>query len=264
MIMKKILKLAVYSIVAMVALSSCSDSDDYPSQKDIETKIIGKWKEIVNDGMEVLTNDRLVKTFITKQEGTYSTSRYFEGEHVWQNKLMFKYEVKENNLYESFVYEDEPSKIKSKITSIDENKLCENDYEYLIDGEYVPVKMSNTFQKVTVDYSKDIIGMWEGVEMTGEETFGDINHRIEYKADGTYTYYDKDGDSWKPSTDVDNEYNIDGDWLTSRWRVMPGADYDYESWDIIQMKNGIMKWSGLREKTDHTRYTATFTWKKVQ
>ena len=77
--MKKILKLAVYSIVAMVALSSCSDSDDYPSQKDIETKIIGKWKEIVNDGMEVLTNDRLVKTFITKQEGTYSTSRYFEG-----------------------------------------------------------------------------------------------------------------------------------------------------------------------------------------
>lgn len=261
--MEKILKLAIYGIVAIVTLSSCSESDDSPSQKEIETKIIGKWKKIVNDGTDVLTNNRLVKTFFTNKEGTYSTSRYFEGQYLWQNKLKFQYEVKGSDLYESFVDKDKSSKIRSRITSIDENKLCEDDYG-LIGDEYVPIKMSTIFQKVTADYSKDIIGTWEGVEMTGEETFGDINHRIEYKADGTYTYYDKYGDSWKPSTDVDNEYNIDGDWLTSRWRVMPGADYDYESWDIIQMNNGIMKWSGLREKTDHTRYTATFTWKKVQ
>ena len=34
--------------------------------------------------------------------------------------------------------------------------------------------------------------------MTGDETYGDANHRIEYKADGTYTYYEKDGESWVP------------------------------------------------------------------
>ena len=118
--------------------------------------------------------------------------------------------------------------------------------------------------EVTADYSQDIIGMWEGVEMTGDETYGDANHRIEYKADGTYTYYDKVGDSWVPSKNAGNEYNVDGDWLATRWQPTEGADYEYEWWDINEIKDGTMKWSALREKGDGTRYTTTFTWKKIQ
>ena len=34
--------------------------------------------------------------------------------------------------------------------------------------------------KITADYSKDIIGLWEGVEMTGESTHGTADHRWEY------------------------------------------------------------------------------------
>ena len=100
--------------------------------------------------------------------------------------------------------------------------------------------------------------------MTGDETYGDANHRIEYKADGTFTYYDKVGENWVPSENVDNEYNIDGDWLATRWRPTAGAGYEYEWWDINEIKDGTMKWSALREKEDGTRYTTTFTWKKVQ
>ena len=77
-------------------------------------------------------------------------------------------------------------------------------------------------------------------------------------------YYDKDGDDWKLSEDVDNEYNVDGDWLASRWRPKAGADYEYEWWDIDEIKDGTMKWSALREKENGTRYTTTFTWKKIQ
>ena len=40
--MKGILKLVVFGIAAIAALSSCSKNEDVPSQKDIETKIIGK------------------------------------------------------------------------------------------------------------------------------------------------------------------------------------------------------------------------------
>ena len=100
--------------------------------------------------------------------------------------------------------------------------------------------------------------------MTGDETYGDANHRIEYKADGTYVYYDKDGNDWKLSEDVDNEYNVDGDWLASRWRPKAGEEFEYEWWDIDEIKDGTMKWSALREKGDGTRYTTTFTWKKIQ
>ena len=75
-------------------------------------------------------------------------------------------------------------------------------------------------------------------------------------------YYNKDGDDWKLSEDVDNEYNVDGDWLATRW--CPAAGAEYEWWDIAEIKDGTMKWPALREKEDGTRYTTTFTWKKIQ
>ena len=259
--MKRILKLAVFGIAAIAAFSSCSKNEDVPSQKDIETKIIGKWKETIKNGEDVLTNGRLINTFFTNQRGTHSTSRYIGGVYIWSNRTPFQYEINGNDLCES----SERGKIISKITSIDENKFCENVYKYVyLDGSEQSVNDNLTFQKVTADYSQDIIGMWEGVEMTGEETYGDANHRIEYKTDGTYVYYDKDGDNWKSSENVDNEYNVDGDWLATRWRPAAGADYEYEWWDIAEIKDGTMKWSALREKGDKTRYTTTFTWKKIQ
>ena len=259
--MKRILKLAVFGIAAIAAFSSCSKNEDVPSQKDIETKIIGRWKQISKNGKEDLTNNRIIKTFYSNHTATESSSRYFDGVYFWRNKAPFQYEVKGNELIESL---EEPSmKVFSKITSIDEIKLCETVYKIIPSGQELSLNDNLTAQKVTADYSEAIIGMWEGVEMTGDETYGDANHRIEYKADGTYTYYDKVGDSWVPSKNAGNEYNVDGDWLATRWQPTEGADYEYEWWDIVEIKDGTMKWSALREKGDGTRYTTTFTWKKV-
>lgn len=261
--MKRILKLAVFGIAAIAALSSCSKNEDVPSQKDIETKIIGKWKQTIMNGTEVLTNDRLIKTFFSNHTETESSSRYFNGVYIWFNKAPFQYEVKGNELTERS--EETSLMMVSKVTSIDETELCDNAYKCITpEGKELSENINATFHKVTADYSQDIIGMWEGVEMTGDETYGDANHRIEYKADGTYVYYDKDGDDWKLSEDVDNEYNVDGDWLASRWRPKAGEDFEYEWWDIVEIKDGMMKWSALREKGDGTRYTTTFTWKKIK
>ena len=234
-----------------------------PTQEEIETKIIGKWKETIKNGEDVLTNIRIVKSFYSNHAETQSSSRYIDGVYVWFNKAPFRYEVKGNELIESS--EETSLMLASKITAIDDTELRNNAYKCITpECKELSVNINTTFQKVTADYSQDIIGMWEGVEMTGDETYGDANHRIEYKADGTYVYYDKDGDDWKLSEDVDNEYNVDGDWLASRWRPKAGEDFEYEWWDIVEIKDGTMKWSALREKGDKTRYTTTFTWKKVQ
>ncbi|MCQ2059052.1 MAG: hypothetical protein MJY71_04375 [Bacteroidaceae bacterium] len=261
--MKRILKLAVFGIAAIAAFSSCSKNEDVPSQKDIETKIIGKWKEASINGKDALTNNRIVKTFVSNQGGNHSMSmsRYFDGKYRWSNKIPFECEIKGNDICESYTG---MVKVFAKVTFIDETKLDENVYKRITpEGKELSENTNATFQKVTADYSQDIIGMWEGVEMTGDETYGDANHRIEYKADGTYTYYDKVGDSWVPSKNAGNEYNVDGDWLATRWQPTEGADYEYEWWDIVEIKDGTMKWSALREKEDGTRYTTTFTWKKV-
>ena len=70
--MKRILKLAVFGIAAIAALSSCSKNEDVPSQKDIETKIIGKWKQIAIDGKDIVTNVRVLKAFNANHSGIYS------------------------------------------------------------------------------------------------------------------------------------------------------------------------------------------------
>ena len=260
--MKRILKLAVFGIAAIAAFSSCSKNEDVPSQKDIETKIIGKWKQTLQDGTDIVTNNKIVKTFYSNHAETESSSRYFNGVYIWFNKAPFRYEVKGNELTERS--EETSMMMILKVTSIDETELCDNGYKCITpEGKEISKNINATYQKVTADYSQDIIGMWEGVEMTGEETYGDANHRIYYKEDGTYTYYDKVGDSWVPSKNAGNEYNVDGDWLATRWQPTEGADYEYEWWDIDEIKDGTMKWSALRENGDKTRYTTTFTWKKV-
>ena len=214
------------------------------------------------NGEEDLTNNKVVKTFLSNNKCTHSTSRYYNGEFIWQNKVPHQYEIKGNELTENFG-EDGTLRL-SKVTSINEATLCYHSYKIITpEGGEKAENANCNFHKVTADYSQDIIGMWEGVEMTGDETYGDANHRIEYKADGTYTYYDKVGDSWVPSKNAGNEYNVDGDWLATRWQPTEGADYEYEWWDIDEITDGTMKWSALREKGDKTRYTTTFTWKKV-
>ena len=42
------------------------------------------------------------------------------------------------------------------------------------------------FEKVTADYSADILGTWEGQVTSEQDTYGDgQKHRWEFKADGT-------------------------------------------------------------------------------
>ena len=260
--MKGILKLAVYGIAAIAALSSCSKNEDVPSQKDIETKIIGRWKKMKQDGKDAVTNKRTIWSFNNDGKGTLSVADQKEGDimFIWDNKEPIQYSIQGNvvNIISPSVERT------SDIPSISDSQMTMHVTNVISHGADIKVDYVGEYSKVTADYSQTIIGLWEGVEMTGDETYGDANHRIEYKADGTYTYYNKVGESWVSSKNAGNEYNVDGDWLATRWQPTEGADYEYEWWDIDEIKDGTMKWSALREKGDGTRYTTTFTWKKIQ
>lgn len=119
------------------------------------------------------------------------------------------------------------------------------------------------FVKVTKDFSRDIVGMWEGVEVTGEETYGGAEARNEYMEDGSYRYYEKNDGEWMLSKDFGNEYYVDGDWLATRWSFSFGEDNTCEWWDLEYIEGENMKWSALREKEDGTRFYTTFTWKRT-
>jgi hypothetical protein len=121
------------------------------------------------------------------------------------------------------------------------------------------------YAKVNVDYSEAILGTWEGKVTSSEGSEYDDGelHRWEYKADGTYVYYVKDGDNWVPyATNTLNEYFVDGTLLCTRW--IDNEKENREWWEIASIKDGVMKWKALRQKEDGSTYTATFEMKKVQ
>lgn len=274
--MKTTNKFLALAMMAMAMFfNSCSEDDDPvgPSQQEIETKIVGKWKSVTNEGKETLTNERFIETYEIGGTGFVSSCNVHPvtKEMGWINKKAVSYTIsgsyvavkdnmdgtqEGNPVGDGSMLAPEPIENKQQILSIDNNKMSVS----RLDGEVLI-----NFEKVTVDYSQDIIGMWEGVEMTGPETYGDAHHRIHYKADGTYEYFSLEDGQWVALEDEFEEWNVDGDWLATRWQNKDSDVVNYEWWDIDYIKDGIMKWSALREdaKTGK-RFTTTFTWKKIE
>lgn len=261
--MKKLIKLALAGLAVAASLASCQ-KDGTPSQKELETKIIGKWKLSHNDGKESLTNSKAVWTFGNNEKGTVSLSMYIPDAEMWMwlNRASTDYQISGNNITLSL-----PTvKHFISVGSVNDRKM-ELTIEKSVDNR--GQKADNitarncSFTKITADCANDILGIWEGVEMTGDETYGNAQARILYRADGTYIYYRKYADVWFPSDDVCCEFNVDGDWLATRWQAEEGGEYKYEWWDIDEIRDGRMKWSALRERADGSRYSTTFTWKKV-
>ena len=266
--------LASVMLAATAGLTTaCTSNDDNPatpsgpSESVIKEKILGKWKRVKEDGEERGTNNRGVLTYFADGKMTYSRSSfsdYWTG-YKWYNENPFTYVVSGNVVTREGVEENgRVRKTFEEVAVLSDSEMKLICTGYLMDGQSYSRYKVNEFKRVAVDYSEDIIGTWEGVEMTGDETYGNADARIAYLPDGTYRYYQKnDRGEWELKAGQEmSEYNVDGDWLATRWQEA-GGEMNYEWWDIDEIKDGQMKWSALREREDGTRFTTTFTWKKV-
>ena len=141
-----------------------------------------------------------------------------------------------------------------------------SDWTVYEDGEkiYQEAYGKERYDRITADYSQDILGTWEGKVTSAEDehTDGEM-HRWEYKADGTYAYYNKVGTEWVANNDVLAEYFVDGTLLCTRWKKTADSEELREWWEIT-IENGVMKWTALRKKADGSTYTATFEMTKVK
>ncbi len=254
--------------------TACTSNDDNPatpsgpSESVIKEKILGKWKRVKEDGEERVTNNRVVLTYFADGKMTYSRSSYSDywTGYKWYNENPFTYVVSGNVVTREGVEENgRVRKTFEEVAVLSDSEMKLICTGYLMDGQSYSRYKVNEFKRVAVDYSEDIIGTWEGVEMTGDETYGNADARIAYLPDGTYRYYQKnDRGEWEVKAGQEvSEYNVDGDWLATRWQEK-GGEMNYEWWDIDEIKDGQMKWSALREREDGTRFTTTFTWRKVE
>ena len=189
---------------------------------NIPEKILGKWMYADTDGQPTLTNKKAIYTFVSDTKALMSASlnSHPEAGTQWIDQLeadvvisgnkmtLVNHPDKQTTMVEEFI-----------ITDINDSEFNANrKITITADGAVViSVEQVVRFTKVISDYRTDIIGTWEGHCTSEGSVFDDgQEHRWQYKADGTYVYYVKDGNDWVPSENTLNEYFVDAGWTTSR------------------------------------------------
>jgi len=262
------LMLSAIIICGASVFTSCSKEDN-PVTPDLNVaeKIIGKWITAESDGKALPTNEKIVFDIVSPTEAYVSLSiqdRTAE-DTPWRDREEVDVEIIGNDIILS--HSPKPGMtvmVELYIDSItDATLIAKRTVTIRQDGGLVKsTENMIRYEKLDKDYSADIVGIWEGQISSEQDTYGDgLQHRWEYKADGTYVYYVKDGDNWVPSANTLNEYFVAGKLLCMRW-VNAGTELR-EWWEIESIENGVMKWKALRQKEDGSTYTATFEMKKV-
>lgn len=247
----KFLALATMS-VTMVFASCSKDNDDnpaVPTQQEIETKIIGKWKRQIENGKPVPTNVSTVLTFAKDGQSSHSFYYYDEANKrgVMVAHSPFEFTITGNELRERELRTSYYSDVVfyADITAINDKELCLYNKKRTYDGKEEVTDDHRTYTRVTADYSKDIIGLWRGVD-SENDLHGGSHHYWAYREDGTYTYFTQNEEGvWGAFDNTLNEYVVDGDWLATHW-VKDGVD-NYESWNIDRIEGDRMYWSALRD-----------------
>ena len=246
-------------------MTACTSNDDNPatpsgpSESVIKENIIGKWKGIIQDGSELATNDRTVLTF--NADGTRTVSKsYYDTDtesYILRNKQTGTYTIEGSQLKSYLDEADLYDVVTYNIDAIGSNEMA------MTMENFRPGRKFD-YKRVTTDYAAEIVGVWEGVEMTGDETYGNAEARIIYDAYGKFYYFSKnDEGQWAINfKESDRKYIVDGDWLATSWKDENG-NTNFECWDIDEIKGDVMKWSALREREDGTRFKTTFTWRKI-
>lgn len=256
----------LFTACANESAEKATESADV-TQADIEEMIVGSWIIAERDGQPALTNEKGVFTFVSPTEAYVSASFDVNPDKstYWGNRN--EMEVAINGDVVTLT-----TQINEHTTIIDELTISsitdsETNGTFIAkainDGkEEIITEESIRFEKIDADYSKDILGTWEGHCTSEGSVFDDgQEHRWEYKADGTYVYYEKDGDTWVPGDDTENEYFVAGNLLCTRWVE---NDEEYREWWEITIDAGKMNWTALREDEDGNTFTATFEMNRIE
>jgi hypothetical protein len=220
------------------------------------------------DGRSMLTNEKIVITFVSPTKAYASTSRNSRPE---LDSSWIEYTetdvVIDGNKVTLTGQRDEHSTVVMELTI---NDINTQEFTAVVKGmvlfdgkEMLPYENSVRYSKITADYSAAIVGTWQGRCTSEGSVFDDgQEHRWQYNADGTYVYYVKDGDNWVPYADNTlNQYFVDGTLLCTRW-VDNGVE-NREWWEITIASNK-MNWTALRQNADGTTFTATFEMERVE
>lgn len=256
--MKKILNwvLAATLICGASVFTSCNKP-----ATDLSDKVQGKWIVADLDGEACPTSFKSVVTFESATKGCYSISEI--NTMTWENRTPAEVTFHEDGF--TAIEEDGlfTSVLTATVNSITDNEMRSTTEWTLTGGTEVLLHEFYTerWVRVTDDFEQSVIGTWEAqVQNENKQQ----TWRWEFKADGTYVFSLKDGDSWQVFEDEMSEYFVDGSLLCTRWQNTASSDENRDWWEIESIQDGKMKWTALRLDEDLTTHTETLELSKVQ
>ena len=256
--MKKILNwvLAATLICGASVFTSCNKP-----ATDLSDKVQGKWIVADLDGEACPTSFKSVVTFESATKGCYSISEI--NTMTWENRTPAEVTFHEDGF--TAIEEDGlfTSVLTATVNSITDNEMRLTTEWTLTGGTEVLLHEFYTerWVRVTDDFEQSVIGTWvaQVQNENKQQTW-----RWEFKADGTYVFSLKDGDSWQVFEDEMSEYFVDGSLLCTRWQNTASSDENRDWWEIVSIQDGQMKWTALRLDEDLTTHTETLELSKVQ
>lgn len=251
-------------LLAVVALAFASCKKD--GGLNLSEKIIGKWIQTEINGQPALTNKKSVTTFYSDTVATVSTSRETPVTAVWSSSREFEVEIDGNKITLTSKQSPNVTLINEYVVSsiTDTEMVCRFKHITIRDGqENGPAEQNLRLTKLSVDYAQNIIGKWECTELTGIETYNDVNARLEFFNDGTYKYWRKINGEWEVVTNREfQDYFVDGTLLATRWKNV-GEEELREWWEIASLAEGKMEWTALRQTDGGTTVQQGMKWVKV-
>ena len=264
--------IAAALICGASVFTSCTASDNpaQPAEPDLNVaeKIIGKWITAESDGKAIPTNDKVFYDFVSTTKAYVSLSFQERKWAPWNDREEALVDIVGNHvtLTQSrgagkTVVVELDVQVLTNSTMVAKRTVTLRQDGGLVSSEEDIIRC----EKLDVDYSADIIGMWEGRMTSEQSVYGDVeDHRWEYMTDGTFNFFRKVDDQWQISDDDFSDYFVVGNLLCTRWKnAGEGNEENREWWEIESIENGVMKWKALRQKEDGTTYTATFEMKKI-
>lgn len=264
--------IAAALICSTSVFTSCTASDNpaQPAEPDLNVaeKIIGKWITAESDGKAIPTNDKVFYDFVSTTKAYVSLSFQERKWAPWNDREEALVDIVGNHvtLTQSrgagkTVVVELDVQVLTNSTMVAKRTVTLRQDGGLVSSEEDIIRC----EKLDVDYSADIIGMWEGRMTSEQSVYGDVeDHRWEYMTDGTFNFFRKVDDQWQISDDDFSDYFVAGNLLCTRWKnAGEGNEENREWWEIESIENGVMKWKALRQKEDGTTYTATFEMTKV-
>ena len=267
--MKKVF-LAIAMVMMSILFVGCNIIDVEPD-RDVAHKIIGKWITAETDSKVLPTNEKIVYEFVsaTKAYMSLSFTENASDGNPWTDRKEVTVDIVGN--YVTLTHNPEPGKtvvVELHVDAITGTTMIgKRNVTVRKDGGLVKSEENMIrCEKVDVDYSTKILGLWEGQMSSDQSEFDDgQEHRWEFMDDGTFVFYIKnDKGIWEAKNDEYSEYFVAGDLLCTRWKNA-GVDTQEcrEWWEIATAGDKSMVWTALREKADGSQYTAAFTMHKV-